>query len=194
MPVTVPMTLSPVFKVLMDCSRRASKFSSCTASTLIISLIVLLTSFIIHAGVDAPAVIPTSVQPAKNAPSSSDALSTRTVFSQASRQILNSLPVLELLVSPTTTMAWLTALSAAASFCRNSVALHIVSKIFKLVNSFFAIWTLFFHEFSVEVVWQTILTGKSLEIFSSIAHFSKSSAVSKIRHSRHQPAIPCTSG
>ena len=52
---TVPVTRSPVFKILNDSSSISAK--DCSIS-IISSLILLLTSFIIHPGVDAPAVIP----------------------------------------------------------------------------------------------------------------------------------------
>ena len=63
MATTMPVTLSPLYIVLMDSSSISSKdisFSSAAAASILISsLILLLTSLIIHAGVDAPAVTPT---------------------------------------------------------------------------------------------------------------------------------------
>ena len=71
--ITVPVTLSPLFKVLRDCSRSSAKFSSIAVSTFSSSLILLFTSLIIHDGVDAPAVIPTVFAPEKRLISRSSA-------------------------------------------------------------------------------------------------------------------------
>jgi len=73
MPVTTPVTLSPVFKVLIDFSSISAKDSSISIALFISSLILSLTSFIIHPGVDAPAVIPTEATPLTFLRSSSSA-------------------------------------------------------------------------------------------------------------------------
>ena len=97
MPTTTPCTFSSVLKFLRDSSSISSKF----ISLLFTSAMVTSTSFIMLAGVEAPAVMPMR-EPAGKAGSSS-ALSTRYV-SQCSPQISRSFAVLELSLPPTTTI------------------------------------------------------------------------------------------
>ena len=59
--ITVPLTISPVCKVTKDSLSICSNVSSSPSIVFLtssISLIVVITSFIIAGGVDAPAVIP----------------------------------------------------------------------------------------------------------------------------------------
>ena len=152
MAVTMPVTLSPLFKVLIDCSRSSAKSSSWAVSTLISSLIMLLTSFIIHAGVDAPAVMPTDRADEKCDTSSPQASSTSTTSLQCCPQIMASRLVLELMESPMTTIASQLCDSSFASFCLFSVASHIVSNISEFVHCFFIIFLQLSHKFCVLVV------------------------------------------
>jgi|GEM_PF-4028241 len=82
-------------------------------------------------------------------------------FGQFSLQIMASRPVLELLASPTTTIASQLFERKAASSCRISVALHIVSNISQFVHTFFAISRHDSHNFCVPVVCETRQNGKS---------------------------------
>ena len=71
---------------------------------MISSLILSQTSFIIHAGVEAPAVMPTTSAWASRLRSKSDARSMSWTSEQTSRQISAKCLVLELLPSPMTTI------------------------------------------------------------------------------------------
>ena len=137
-PTTTPCTFSSVLKFLRDSSSISSKF----CSLLFTSAMVASTSFIMLAGVDAPAVMPT-LSPAENTGSSS-ALSMRYV-SQYSAQISRSFAVFELSLPPTTTIRSQRWARFFASFCRFAVALHIVAKTAAFVHSFFRVSKQFCH-------------------------------------------------
>jgi len=100
----VPITLSFVLKFLRDSSSISSKDGSKFVSPDFTSLIVSSTSFIILAGVEAPAVTPIDSATETLFKSSSAAVSMRTVFSHCLLHISKSFPVLELCLSPITTI------------------------------------------------------------------------------------------
>ncbi|MPN04392.1 hypothetical protein SDC9_151630 [bioreactor metagenome] len=154
--MTTPVTFSPVFKVLIDFSNNSAKDSSISMISL---LILSQTSFIIHPGVDAPAVIPTDAAPRKRDRSNCPASSTRSTAGQRERHNSASRRVLELLGSPMTTMASQLAANSCASDWRVDVALHIVSNISEFVHSFFTFSTQGSQTCLVDVVWQTMVTG-----------------------------------
>ena len=83
---------------------------------LISSLIVVFTSLMMPAGVDAPAVSPAIRQPAKSAAESSSAPSIERTREQLCRQISARCFVLALFRSPTTTITSTFAAISAASF------------------------------------------------------------------------------
>ena len=93
--ITVPTTVSPVFKVLNEESSSCSKFSASV-------FMVLYTSSIIPRGVEAPAVIPICWHPEKTSGSSSAAHSINTQFSHREDAISNSFFVFELSFPPIT--------------------------------------------------------------------------------------------
>jgi len=117
MAVTIPVTLSPVFRVLKDFSSSSSKDSLVSGAVVLMfsSVIVVNTSIMILAGVDAPAVSPATRHPEKNSGESSSADSIWRTFPQFSLQISVKCLVLALLRSPTTTIASTLAESSAAS-------------------------------------------------------------------------------
>ncbi len=152
--ITTPFTLSLVFKFLRDSSNIASKDSSVTTDSLdlISSLIVSSTSFIILAGVEAPAVTPMLRVDFTRLVSSSCAVSIKQVFLHLLLHISYSLPVFELWRSPITIIRSETEDNASASSCRSDVALHIVSNISEFVQTFFIVFKHFFHSFLLNVV------------------------------------------
>ena len=109
-------------------------------------------------------------------------------------QIMARRPVLELLASPTTTIASQLFERNAASSCRISVALHIVSNISQFVHTFFAISAQLFHIFCELVVWLTMLMGRFRRSGASRSQFSSSSGLCTIKGSRQKLAIASTSG
>ena len=117
---TTPVTLSPLYIVLMDSSSISSKdisFSSAAAASILISsLILLLTSLIIHAGADAPAVTPTVRAFLSLSISTSSALLTNWTLSHSCRHISARWTLLALCLPPITTIASHSADSFAASF------------------------------------------------------------------------------
>ena len=139
---TCPVTLSPLYIVLRVSSSISSKdFSTSTAdsSTLISSLILFLTSLIIHAGVDAPAVSPMVSASVTLSISSSSHFSMNWTQPQCSEQIWARCRLLALCFPPMTTIASHSEASFSASCCRADVAVHIVSDIFRFVHLFFRI-------------------------------------------------------
>ncbi len=103
-------------------------------------------------------------------------------------------PVLELLASPTTTIASQLFEREAASSCRISVALHIVSNISQFVHTFFAISRHDSHNFCVPVVCETRQNGKSRRSGRSVSQFSSASAVWKTCASEEKLAMAMISG
>ena len=162
--------------------------------SMISSLILSQTSFIIHAGVDAPAVIPTVSVPRRGDNSRSSTRSISWTDGQTSRQSSASFLVLELWRSPMTTIAPHWAASWTASSWRFDVAPHIVSKNSAFVHSFFAFFTQSSQIFLVDVVCDTKVIGRFRRSGASNSHFSNASAPDTTTGSRHQPAIAVTSG
>ena len=172
---TTPVAFSPVFKVLIDFSSSSAKDSSISRFS---SLILSLTSFIIHPGVDAPAVIPTQATSFSADRSSSDACSTHKTVGQCARHSSTKCLVLELAWSPMTTIAPHFSAILTASDCLQNVALHIVSNISRFVHTFFAKFTEFSQISLVEVVWETKVSGFSRLEGSSSSHFCRDSTPS----------------
>lgn len=154
-----PVTLSPVFKVLKDCSRSSSKLHS----SLRFSAIRFFTSCIMPGGVEAPAAIAIVLQTEKRARSSFRSWSAssmcRTVGQTAAASAY-SFCVLELCAPPTISTPSLDCASATTSFCRSSVTLHIVSKIFAFVYRFLKNLQNFFHSPTSKVVCATAMTAR----------------------------------
>ena len=188
---TTPTTLSPVFKVLIDFSSISAKDSSISNLS---SLILFFTSFIIHPGVDAPAVIPTEATSAKPCMLSSSALSTQITRSQHIRHNSARCLVLELCGSPITIITSHCLERAFASLCLLYVALHIVSKISTFVHSFFDFFRAESQISFVEVVWETKVRGKSFRSGAFCSHCSNSAPDSTTSACRHHPAVATTSG
>ena len=126
--------------------------------------------------------------------SSSAARSIQTTMGQSAPHNSASRLVLELSRPPMTTIASERAASAWASDCRLHVALHIVSKIFKFVHSFFAFSTQESQIKRVEVVCETIVRGMSRRSGAVSSQFDSSSAPSSTTGRRHHPAMAATSG
>ena len=162
--------------------------------SMISSLILSQTSFIIHAGVDAPAVIPTVSVPRRGDNSRSSARSISWTDGQTSRQSSASFLVLELWRSPMTTIAPHWAASWTASSWRFDVAPHIVSKNSAFVHSFFAFFTQESQTLRMAVVWDTKVSGIWRRDGSSASQFSSSSAPDRTTGRQHQPAMASTSG
>ena len=155
-----PVTLSPVFKVLKDCSRSSSKLHS----SLRFSAIRFFTSCIMPGGVEAPAAIAIVLQTEKRRSSSSEswhASSMCRTVGQTAAASAYSFCVLELCAPPTTSMPSLVCASRTTSFCRSSVTLHIVSKIFAFVYRFLKNSQNFFHSPTSKVVCATAIAGAS---------------------------------
>ena len=115
---TTPVTLSPLYIVLRVSSSISSKdfsFSTADSSTLISSLILFLTSLIIHAGVDAPAVSPTVSAVFSLSISRASALSINSTHGQCSLHISARCTLFALCLPPMTTMASQSEASLAAS-------------------------------------------------------------------------------
>ena len=159
MATTVPVTLSPLYIVLMLSSSISSKdfsFTSTVVSSILISsLILLLTSLIIHDGADAPAVTPTVSTDASLSMSSSPALLTNCTLSHILLQISARCTLLALCFPPITTIASHSADNFVASSCRMDVAPHIVSKISTFVHIFFK---KFAHSVKLLRVWVVCMT------------------------------------
>ena len=113
---------------------------------------------------------------------------------QDSRQISASRLVLELCLSPITTIRPHRAASWRASSWRLDVAPHIVSKNSAFVHSFFALSTQSSQIFLVEVVCDTKLSGRSVRFSPSSSHFSRSFAPETTTGALHHPAMASTSG
>ena len=158
-PTTTPRTFWSELIDLRFSSKAASKLiSSGLVCSFKISDMVDSTSFIIPAGVEAPAVTPTERKREKSYFASSRAVSTRKVGQFFSHTAL-SLAVLELERPPTTIIASERSDSSNASFCLSLVALHIVSKKKPFVHSFFKFFEVFSHSFTEKVVCATTYTS-----------------------------------
>ena len=193
MAITTPVTLSPVFNVLVYCSTNSSKFSM-PSLWIFSSLIVFLTSFMMLAGVEAPAVKPTTRHPHSPSQGSSSAFSIWKTREQYKRQISVRCFVLALWGSPTTTIASTLAARRAASDWRVCVALHIVSNIFRFVHCFFRIFKESSHTFRRKVVWETMVRPFTPAAAGLSAHLAASSGPENTSRLPHQPPIPRTSG
>ena len=146
------------------------------------------------AGVEAPAVSPAAEHPAKIPWGSSSALSTWSTRGHSFMQISVRCFVLALFRSPTTTITSTWPAMNAASVCRLCVALHIVSKIFTFVHSFFRIFQEVSKSSRIQVVCATTVRGISRFSGASDSHFFTDAGPSKTRGARHQLATPITSG
>ena len=155
---------------------------------------VLITSFIIPAGVDAPATTPTEPQSDKSSPDNSAAVSIRYVLPHFSLHTSNSFAVFELCLPPMTIIASLTPDSSRASCWRIEVALHIVSKISAFVHTFFKIFLHFAKISSLKVV----CAAKIMRFPAKFPSFSSNSESSSSPENtntlpRQCPTIPFTS-
>lgn len=148
---TTPCTLPSVLKLLRFSSSISAKLFSelstvvspdCVFKT---SVILSSTSFIILAGAEAPAVTPIECAFCISRTGRSLLVCASQVLGQRSLQISYNLRVLELFLSPITTIKSDCSDRAFASDCLSDVALHIVSKKVGFVYTFFTVSKHFFH-------------------------------------------------
>ena len=172
----------------------SAKDSSISITLFSSSLILFLTSFIIHPGVDAPAVIPTEATPLTILRSSSSARLMWRTSGQCARHNSARRFVLELFRSPITIIAPQCSARRCASDCRLHVASHIVSKISAFVHSFFTFSLQGVQILSVDVVWETKVSGFCEFSLSSSRKIDNSSSFRKTFAPWHHPAMAFTSG